>query len=56
MRGIPVKEARIILSARWNFCLFFIGRLTALEWSYDEIEIRPIVRKDLKAGWPWADM
>jgi hypothetical protein len=56
MRGIRVKEARIILSARWNFRLFFIGRLTALECSCDEIEIRPIVRKDLKAGWPWADM
>jgi acetamidase/formamidase len=29
--------------------------LTALECSYKEIEIRPIVRKDLKTEWPWAE-
>jgi hypothetical protein len=27
MSGTRVKEARIILSARWNFRLFFIERL-----------------------------
>jgi acetamidase/formamidase len=29
--------------------------LTALECAYKEIEIRPIVRKDLKTEWPWAE-
>ncbi len=29
--------------------------LTALECSYKEIEIRPVVRKDLKTDWPWAE-
>jgi acetamidase/formamidase len=29
--------------------------LTALECSYEGIEIRPIVRKDLKTEWPWAE-
>jgi acetamidase/formamidase len=29
--------------------------LTALECSYKEIEIKPIVRKDLKTEWPWAE-
>jgi acetamidase/formamidase len=29
--------------------------LTALECSYQEIEIKPIVRKDLKTEWPWAE-
>ena len=29
--------------------------LTALECSYKEIEIKPIVRKDLKTDWPWAE-
>ena len=29
--------------------------LTALECSYKEIEIRAIVRKDLKTEWPWAE-
>ncbi len=29
--------------------------LTALECAYKEIEIRPIVRKDLKTDWPWAE-
>ena len=29
--------------------------LTALECSYQEIEIQPIVRKDLKTDWPWAE-
>jgi len=29
--------------------------LTALECSYKEIEIQPIVRKDLKTEWPWAE-
>jgi acetamidase/formamidase len=29
--------------------------LTALECAYKEIEIQPIVRKDLKTQWPWAE-
>jgi acetamidase/formamidase len=29
--------------------------LTALECAYQEIEIQPIVRKDLKTDWPWAE-
>ncbi len=29
--------------------------LTALECSYKEIENQPIVRKDLKTDWPWAE-
>ncbi len=29
--------------------------LTALECAYKEIEIRAIVRKDLKTDWPWAE-
>ena len=29
--------------------------LTALECSYKEIEIKPIVRKDMKTDWPWAE-
>ncbi len=29
--------------------------LTALECSYKEMEIRPVVRKDLKTEWPWAE-
>ena len=29
--------------------------LTALECSYKEIEIRAVVRKDLKTEWPWAE-
>jgi acetamidase/formamidase len=29
--------------------------LTALECAYKEIEIEPIVRKDLKTDWPWAE-
>jgi acetamidase/formamidase len=29
--------------------------LTALECSYKEIEIRAVVRKDLKTDWPWAE-
>lgn len=29
--------------------------LTALECAYKEIEIRAIVRKDLKTEWPWAE-
>jgi acetamidase/formamidase len=29
--------------------------LTALECSYKEIEIKPIVRKDMKIEWPWAE-
>jgi acetamidase/formamidase len=29
--------------------------LTALECAYKEIEIQPIVRKDLKTDWPWAE-
>jgi acetamidase/formamidase len=29
--------------------------LTALECSYKEIEIQPVVRKDLKTDWPWAE-
>jgi acetamidase/formamidase len=29
--------------------------LTALECAYQEIEIQPIVRKDLKTEWPWAE-
>jgi len=29
--------------------------LTALECSYKEIEIKPIVRKDMKTEWPWAE-
>lgn len=29
--------------------------LTALECSYKEIEIKPIVRKGLKTEWPWAE-
>jgi acetamidase/formamidase len=29
--------------------------LTALECSYKEIEIQPIVRKDLKTDWPWVE-
>jgi len=29
--------------------------LTALECAYKEIEIQPIVRKDLKSEWPWAE-
>src|ERR1700746_4100669 len=29
--------------------------LTALECSYREIEIQPIVRKDLQTEWPWAE-
>jgi len=29
--------------------------LTALECAYKEIEIRPVVRKDLKTEWPWAE-
>ena len=29
--------------------------LTALECAYREIEIQPIVRKDLKTEWPWAE-
>src|SRR6201986_2070316 len=29
--------------------------LTALECAYKEIEIQPIVRKDLKIDWPWAE-
>ena len=29
--------------------------LTALECAYKEIEIRPVVRKDLKTDWPWAE-
>jgi acetamidase/formamidase len=29
--------------------------LTALECSYKEIEIQPIVRKGMKTEWPWAE-
>ena len=29
--------------------------LTALECAYREIEIQPIVRRDLKTEWPWAE-
>jgi acetamidase/formamidase len=29
--------------------------LTALECAYKEIEIQPIVRKNLKTEWPWAE-
>jgi hypothetical protein len=29
--------------------------LTALECAYKEIEIQPIVRKDLRAEWPWPE-
>ena len=29
--------------------------LTALECAYKEIEIQPVVRKDLKTEWPWAE-
>ena len=29
--------------------------LTALECAYKEIEIQPIVRKDLRTEWPWAE-
>lgn len=29
--------------------------LTALECAYKDFEIRPIVRKDLKTDWPWAE-
>jgi len=29
--------------------------LTALECAYKEIEIQPVVRKDLKTLWPWAE-
>jgi acetamidase/formamidase len=29
--------------------------LTALECSYKEIEIKPVVRKDMKTEWPWAE-
>jgi acetamidase/formamidase len=29
--------------------------LEALECAYKEIEIKPIVRKDLKTEWPWAE-
>jgi len=29
--------------------------LTALECAYKEIEIQPIVRKDMKTEWPWAE-
>lgn len=29
--------------------------LEALECAYKEIEIQPIVRKDLKTDWPWAE-
>ena len=29
--------------------------LTALECAYEEIEIQPIVRTDLKTQWPWAE-
>jgi len=29
--------------------------LTALECAYKEIEIRVVVRKDLKTDWPWAE-
>ena len=29
--------------------------LTALECAYKEIEIQPIVRKDLKTEWPWVE-
>lgn len=29
--------------------------LEALECAYKEIEIQPIVRKDLKTEWPWAE-
>jgi acetamidase/formamidase len=29
--------------------------LTALECAYKEFEIQPIVRKDLKTEWPWAE-
>jgi acetamidase/formamidase len=29
--------------------------LTALECAYKEIEIQPIVRKDVKTEWPWAE-
>jgi len=29
--------------------------LTALECAYDDFEIRPVVRKDLKTDWPWAE-
>jgi acetamidase/formamidase len=29
--------------------------LTALECAYKEIEIQPVVRKDLKTDWPWAE-
>jgi len=29
--------------------------LTALECAYKEIKIQPIVRKDLKTEWPWAE-
>lgn len=29
--------------------------LTALECAYREIEIQPVVRKDLKSDWPWAE-
>ena len=29
--------------------------LTALECAYREIEIQPVVRKDLKTDWPWAE-
>jgi acetamidase/formamidase len=29
--------------------------LTALECAYKEIEIRAVVRKDLKTDWPWAE-
>jgi len=29
--------------------------LEALECAYKEIEIQPVVRKDLKTDWPWAE-
>lgn len=54
---LPVFEKGALIWTGDSHCRQGNGEvnLEALECAYKEIEIQPIVRKDLKTEWPWAE-
>jgi acetamidase/formamidase len=54
---LPVFEKGALIWTGDSHCAQGNGEvnLEALECAYKEIEIQPIVRKDLKTEWPWAE-
>ncbi len=54
---LPVFEKGALIWVGDAHCMQGNGEvnLEALECAYEQIELQPIVRKDLKTEWPWAE-